>query len=486
MINWDAIKHKQAPHLLLDLVMLGLALLHLLLLLFDTTYFNLRPFYLKVMPHLVESYDPVKGVQPHRFTQNYLLQAENFFAHCQETNEVSETQQNKLIQLSEQMIDEDPFARARLSGKLEIIKANMRDFTGIESSSRKAFATFWSTGCHKLSQHQSFFNQDIAPYLRMNFWRGIGTNGRPLDYFIFIDLFFITIFLSEFCISWFLAVRRQGREQKILYPLYHWYDLVSCIPLQQLRALRLLRLLAVYFRLVRSEIISLHKTRIYQYVMRYQKIIMEEISDQVAINILSNIQAKTRVGNNRELIEDTLNANRDEIRDVILANLQNLELPTVQERQHELMNMLSELIMESVRATDEYRQMSQIPLANQVLDRLINEARIGRMTEQAVEGFMAAWQEKLASAQMQDILRALIDDLLDLSLKLSLNDRIQQLLKDINIKILEELKENSTRSKVWRSQEQELVFERVVERQRENQSVRATQPLYRHDQHYPD
>jgi len=199
--------------------------------------------------------------------------------------------------------------------------------------------------------------------------------------------------------------------------------------------------------------------------MKYQKIIMEEISDQVAMNILTNIQAKTRVGSNKELIEETLTDHRIEIRDVILANVQNFELPTVQSRQHEMIDVISELIMDSIRATDEYRQMAHIPLARQVVDNLINQTRISRMTEQAMNGFIEGFHEKLQSDQMQSILSDLVDDVLDLTLKLSLNERIQQLIKDINVKILEELKENSIRSKVWQAAEQELLIERVLERE---------------------
>lgn len=465
MINWEAIKQKQMPHLILDMVILMLAIIHLLLLIFDTTYFKLRPIYLNHMPALTQAYDPLKGVMPHRFTEDYLLRAETFFALCLVHDSIPETQKQEMVQLSEQMLDENPFDMSNLTGKLEIIKRNMRQYTGIDNSSRNAIQAFWLEGCLDFKPRQAFFDQEIAPYLKMNFWRGTGANGRPLDYFIYIDLCFIFIFLMEFCSSWFLAVRRQGKEQKILYPLYHWYDLVACIPLQQLRFLRLLRILTIYFRLVRSDMISLHKTGLYRRIMKYQNIIMEEISDQVAINILSNIQAKTRVGNNKELIEETLTDHRVEIRDVILANFQNLELPTLKNREHELVGVISELVMESIRATDEYKQISHIPVARQVVDKLINKNRIARMTEQAMDGFVEAWKAKLQSEHMQDILGALIDDILDLALKLSLNERIQQLLKDINIKVIEELKENSTRDKVWQAEEQELLFERVVERQ---------------------
>jgi len=466
MINWEAMRKRQAPYLLLDLIMLSLALLHLLLLLFDSTYFKLRPTYFTHLPGLVQRYDPLKGVVPHRFSENYLLQAANLFDSCQATGQPANFQQAQyLSDLSAQMIAEDPFARAGLSGKLELIKANMRAFTQIENSSTQAFETFWQAACQHVSQYQSFFEQQIAPHLRVNYWRGIGFNGRPIDYFIYLDLFFISIFLSEFLISWFLAVRRQGREQRVLYPLYHWYDLVSCIPLQQLRILRLLRILAVYYRLVRSEIILLEKTWIYKRLLKYQKIIMEELSDQVAVNILSNIQAKTRLGGNRAMLEATLQAHRTDIRDILLSNLKRLELPALQIHQQALVDLIAEVVTHSIRSTSDYQQLARLPLVRPMLEQILNETRMAQLTEQALETFAQDLETRLQSEPMQAILSDLIDDVLDLAIRLSLDPRIQKLMEDINLQVLEQLKESSINAKIWREEEKSLFIERLAARE---------------------
>ncbi|MGV3525836.1 MAG: hypothetical protein ACO1RX_16555 [Candidatus Sericytochromatia bacterium] len=467
MINWQAIRKRQAHRLGLDLFMLGLALLHLLLLGFDLSYFALRPFYLQHAPGWVAAYDPFKGVEPHRDTEAYLQKARAFLAACPDPARTGPAQRVELVQLSNLLVEEDPFARVGLSGKLEILKGNLRSYTGVTHSSKAAFAAFWNAGCRNLTAKTAFFEDKVAPYLAQNYWRRIGTNGRFVDYFFWVDLAFVLVFLSEFLLSWIAAVRRQGRSQRVIYPIYHWYDLVSCIPLPQLRILRLLRLLSVYIRLVRSGIISLEHTWLYQQIMKYQRIIMEEISDQVAVNILTNIQAKTRLGGSRELLEDTLQAYRSEIRDVIVANLQRLELPTLETRQLELVDTLADLIMQSIRATDDYRQLTALPLVRPLVESLLNESRIAHLTEQAMDAFLEAWQQKLRSPEMQDLLRDVIDDVLDQAIRLSLDDRIQQLIEDLSIKVLEELKESSTHSKLWRAEEQALIQKKLQEKQGE-------------------
>jgi len=361
------------------------------------------------------------------------------------------------------MVEENPFERANLRGKLEIIKNNVSKYTKTDSS-KAAFRKFWQAGCQNLSARQAFYAQEIRPYLALNFWRGINTHGRPINYFIYIDLCFIFFFLLEFIISWLWAIRKLGREQRILYPLYHWYDWLSCIPLQSLRMLRLLRIGTIFYRLIRNDFIDIRQFKIYRSLVKYQKIIMEEISDQVAINILTNIEAKTRLGTNRDLLEETLRVNRDKIRDLIVSSMQRVELPTLHTRQLELVDNLADMILTSIKATDDYQQITRIPLAKPLIDQVINQPKIARITEQAMEAFLSAWALKIQSAEMQSILSDLVDDILDASIALSLNEHIQQLVEDINIQVLEEFKESST-AKIWRAEAQGLLVEKVVQRQ---------------------
>lgn len=459
VINWQAFKTRPKRFLVLDLTMLSLAVIHLILLLFDTTYLHLRGTYATILPQVVKFYDPMKGIEPHRFTQDYALAAERYFLACPQG---SQRQRDNMQRLSQQMIEENPFERAKLSGLLEQIKERVREHTAINNSSRQAFNFYWKYACNP--GEQAFYEKEIAPLLELNYWRRTATNGKPVDYFFYVDLFFVSIYLLEFVLSWMLAIRRFGKEQKVLYPLYHWYDIVSCIPLQQFRLLRLLRIGVILYRLVRSDYIRLRNSGVYRALMRYQRIVMEEISDQVALNILNNIQAKTKLGTNRDLLEETLTSHRTEIRDVIVSNLQTLELPTLQTRQPELVVEIAQVIMESIEATDDYQNLVRLPLVKPVVEQLINEHKIAVLTEQSLDAFLENWQTRLQSEKVQSLLCDLIDDVLDQAIRLSLNERIQDLMEDINLQILEELKESST-AKIWRAEEQELIVERVARRE---------------------
>lgn len=122
--------------------MLVLAVVHLLLLVFDSTYFRFRNLYFYYLPAVVQFYDPVKGVTPHAFTTEYLSLASEYFSSCRQSGAVDKTLKQRLIERSEQMIEENPFERAHLSGQLELAKESMRRFTGVSHSSKKAFRVF--------------------------------------------------------------------------------------------------------------------------------------------------------------------------------------------------------------------------------------------------------------------------------------------------------------------------------------------------------
>lgn len=58
--------------LIWDLLTIIMVILNLLLLIFDTTYLRLRPYYYKTFPKALELYDPILGIEEHRMTHDYL------------------------------------------------------------------------------------------------------------------------------------------------------------------------------------------------------------------------------------------------------------------------------------------------------------------------------------------------------------------------------------------------------------------------------
>jgi len=67
--------------------------------------------------------------------------------------------------------------------------------------------------------------------------------------FYWYDLFFVSIFILEFSVRWFLAVYHNHHHKWFFYPFTHWYDVLGCIPLGQFRFLRIFRVGSMVLRL---------------------------------------------------------------------------------------------------------------------------------------------------------------------------------------------------------------------------------------------
>ena len=108
--------------------------------------------------------------------------------------------------------------------------------------------------------------------------------------FLLIDLIFVSIFLSEFLLRWYHAVKKNLYDRWFFYPFIHWYDLIGCIPLGTTRILRFLRVISIIYRLHHYKIIDFTQTRVYQFLAFYYNVLLEELSDRVVANVISGIQ----------------------------------------------------------------------------------------------------------------------------------------------------------------------------------------------------
>lgn len=123
--------------------------------------------------------------------------------------------------------------------------------------------------------------------------------------FIFVDLTFIAIFLSEFIVRWIAAVMRKSYLRWYFFPFIHWYDLVGCIPVGGARIFRFLRIFSILYRLHKLEIIDLRHTALFRFLAFYSDVFVEELSDRIVVKVLSDAQKDIAAGS--PLIEDITN-----------------------------------------------------------------------------------------------------------------------------------------------------------------------------------
>jgi len=140
------LKISQHKNLWFERVMAITATVNLVLVFFDLSYVPWRDFYFRRVPGITRLYDPIKGIEPHRDTKQYLEAVDGLEKQVIQTGLNSPQVKTKLEELhflSKEMIDSNPFAGAGKSGTLEKIKNRMREHVG-QKSAKGAFNTFWS------------------------------------------------------------------------------------------------------------------------------------------------------------------------------------------------------------------------------------------------------------------------------------------------------------------------------------------------------
>jgi len=276
--------------------MATIALISLLLAAFDLSYIPQRSFYLRQVPEFTRWYgERFKGIEPHRATETYLNTVDQLKNQVAQTGlRSSEVEQllSRLRVLSDEMIDENPFDEAGLTGTLERIKNRVRIVTEQESSHR-AFNTFWSQAY--LSQVGwfeaiTFFDRRIRPLMATNYYRSSGENGAFTDLFWQIDLWFIGLFGIEFLVRTFYLNRRYSGVTWFDAMLWRWYDVFLLLPFW-----RWLRVIPVTVRLHQSWLLNLEpiRTRITHGIVTSFAV---ELTETVILRLISELQDLVQEG----------------------------------------------------------------------------------------------------------------------------------------------------------------------------------------------
>ena len=170
-----------------------IALINLILVLFNFSYLPLRDIYLSNAPLLVRIYDPIKGIEPHPNTEAYLKTSDRLQEQIPRTGLTTETAK-LLASLREQsifLIEENPFLAADKSGTFAKLKHRM-EYRLQTRSAKEAFNRFWSfeyLSNTDTANELAFFDDKIAPLLKVNYYRRIDANGMNIDRFLMQSLF---------------------------------------------------------------------------------------------------------------------------------------------------------------------------------------------------------------------------------------------------------------------------------------------------------
>lgn len=446
-----------------------IAVINLTIVMFDLTYVPLRDFWLSgrvtigkintayvqyqgikldVLPEnvsqFITQYDVVKGIIPNRDTEEYLARVERLEQELL-VNGVESPTANALLgdlrRRSIEIIQVDPFAEANKTGNLERIKNRMRShLSNPDNSAKIAFWRFWTPANfeNRVAEELAFFNTEIEPLFRTNYYRVIGENGGYVDYFGLIDFPFGVIFALEFLVrSWIISRRRVGVSW-LDAMLWRWYDIFFLLPFW-----RWLRVIPVTVRLSQARLINLISIQ-RQISQGLVAGIAEDVTEVVIIRLINQIQASIRNGDiNRFLSQSTTSTYIDinntnetaEILRILAKVLADRVLPAIQP---EAENLLQYSVDKALKQSPAYRGIKVLPGGDRTLTNLSHQ-----LVSQSYTAFSTALQAALEEDEQFD---RLLDSLAnnfgksissELQAQQSIN-KIERLLIDL----LEEIKIN--------------------------------------------
>lgn len=474
-----------------------IASVNLLLVLFDLSYISFRNFWLQgritipainqtikvPLPPIAKWYDPYKGIEPHRDTDEYLQTVDKLKNTIGITESPPLPTEEILTRLrspqtaqiledlrvrSVEMVDTNPFQVANKTGTLEKIKNRMREhIPNKDNSSKEAFRQLWSQNYLELNGVKGeleFFNEKIRPSIETNYYRPIGENGEFIDRFWKIDLPFVILFGLEFLArTWLISRRHVGLSWRDAM-LWRWYDIFLILPFSLVPFLRyclLLRIIPVTIRLHQAQIIDLQHIQ-KQISQGFVASIAEDVTEVVVVQVINQFQSTIRGGDiGRWLSQKEVRTyidinNTDEIAALTTLMMQLVVHQVLPKIKPDLEALLQHNLEKAIKQSPAYQNLERLPglgqLQHQLTERLTKE-----IIQAIYDGLNAALEEDPVGEQL---FKRLIEHLseaigTEMQAKQTLQ-RIQSLLTDL----LEEIKINY----VERLSEQDL--EAILEQTR--------------------
>jgi len=415
-----------------------IAVVNLFLIFFDLSYVPWRDLYLVKIPSLTQLYDPIKGIEPHRETQNYLNKVYQLEEQVLHTGLQSSDTENLLSQLrsfSNEMIKDNPFAGANKSGVLEKIKNLMRDRMRIESA-HQAFELFWSEAHFNRSGWQSemnFFHTQIQPLIKTNYYRRIGINGMLLNYFWQIDLPFVVLFSLEFLGRTFFISRQKIGLTWRQAMVRRWYDIFLLLPFW-----RCLRVIPVIIRLNQADLLNLDIARKqinHDFIANFA----ESITEIVAIRLITQLQESIHQGKiiNWLLRPQTrhhyININNTNEIKAIARRILHLAVYQVAPKiQPDIEALLHRSIKTILSQSPTFQQLQNVPGVNQLptqlteklvtdishsayatMTTLLEDPEVAAISNRLIDNFSAALEVEVQKKQNIQEIRSLLIDLLE-------------------------------------------------------------------------
>lgn len=250
--------------------------------------------------------------------------------------------------------------------------------------------------------------------------------------FIFYDLIFVSIFLTEFMVRWAYAIKSKMYSRWYFYPFIHWYDLVGCIPVGSLRFLRILRVISIIYRLHKYNVIDVTQTRLYKFVSFYYDAFLEELTDRIVIKILNGVQDEIRRGSPlfEKIQHEILYPRRAMIADWISQRVAEATEEGYMPRRGALRSYLEDRVDQALKQNVELSRLRFLPVVGPTIQETLEEA-VGDIVASVIHQLLEDLASTRNHAFIEDIVNAFLPERLPEDGEEAQNEALMNLINEV-------------------------------------------------------
>ncbi|HIO31120.1 hypothetical protein [Marinobacter salarius] len=266
--------------------------------------------------------------------------------------------------------------------------------------------------------------------------------------FLFYDLIFVSIFLTEFVVRWGYAIKAKIYDRWYFYPFIHWYDIIGCIPVGSFRFLRILRVISIIYRLHQYKVIDVTQTRAFQFFNFYYEAFMEELSDRIVIKVLTGAQDEIRKGSPlfERIQNDILYPRREMLSDWVSQRVAEAAREGYIPNRGALRSYLETRVDNALKQNLELSRLKYLPVVGPTIQETLEEA-VGDIVANVIHQIL----EDLASASNHAFIEDIVNVFLPSPDNEDENDEHNEALINLIVEVLDAVK-SQVRVKHWRSE----------------------------------
>jgi len=266
--------------------------------------------------------------------------------------------------------------------------------------------------------------------------------------FLFYDLIFVSIFLTEFVVRWGYAIKAKVYDRWYFYPFIHWYDIIGCIPVGSFRFLRILRVISIIYRLHQYKVIDVTQTRAFQFFNFYYEAFMEELSDRIVIKVLTGAQDEIRKGSPlfERIQNDILYPRREMLSDWVSQRVADAAREGYIPNRGALRSYLETRVDNALKQNLELSRLKYLPVVGPTIQETLEEA-VGDIVANVIHQIL----EDLASASNHAFIEDIVNVFLPSPDNEDENNEHNEALINLIVEVLDAVK-SQVRVKHWRSE----------------------------------